>query len=69
MDTNNPLQEITQKDGTRLVYQLRQGSKPLPTLVFLGGYRSDMGGTKAIALDQFCAENGYSLLRFDYEGH
>lgn len=73
MDTNNPLQTIAQKDGhgheTTLAYHLRQGAKTLPTLVFLGGYRSDMGGTKAVALDQFCAENNYSLLRFDYAGH
>jgi pimeloyl-ACP methyl ester carboxylesterase len=40
-----------------------------PTLVWLGGYRSDMDGTKAIELDRFAAENGIGCVRFDYSGH
>jgi pimeloyl-ACP methyl ester carboxylesterase len=38
-------------------------------LVWLGGYRSDMTGTKAIELDRFAAENGLGCLRLDYSGH
>ena len=41
----------------------------MPGLVWLGGYRSDMIGTKAEALDQWAAENGQSCLRHDYSGH
>ncbi|MFK3777198.1 alpha/beta hydrolase [Agrobacterium sp. NPDC089420] len=40
-----------------------------PMLVWLGGYRSDMTGTKAIELDRFAAENGLACLRLDYSGH
>jgi pimeloyl-ACP methyl ester carboxylesterase len=40
-----------------------------PTLVWLGGYRSDMDGTKAIELDRFAAKNGIGCVRFDYSGH
>ncbi|MCZ7889214.1 MULTISPECIES: alpha/beta hydrolase [Agrobacterium] len=40
-----------------------------PMLVWLGGYRSDMTGTKAIELDRFAAENGLDCLRLDYSGH
>ncbi|MGV1784107.1 MULTISPECIES: alpha/beta hydrolase [Agrobacterium] len=40
-----------------------------PTLVWLGGYRSDMTGTKAVELDRFAAENGIACLRLDYSGH
>jgi pimeloyl-ACP methyl ester carboxylesterase len=40
-----------------------------PTLVWLGGYRSDMTGTKAIALDAFAATRGLACVRFDYSGH
>ncbi|MDA5637707.1 MULTISPECIES: alpha/beta hydrolase [Agrobacterium] len=40
-----------------------------PMLVWLGGYRSDMTGTKAIELDRFAAENGLGCLRLDYSGH
>ena len=38
-------------------------------IVWLGGYRSDMAGTKAVALDNFATDNGYSCTRLDYSGH
>jgi pimeloyl-ACP methyl ester carboxylesterase len=38
-------------------------------VVFLGGFASDMGGTKATALDGFCRDRGQAFLRFDYFGH
>jgi pimeloyl-ACP methyl ester carboxylesterase len=37
-------------------------------LVFLPGYASDMGGTKAVALDAWAERQGRSMLRFDYSG-
>ncbi len=40
-----------------------------PTLVWLGGYRSDMTGTKAVELDRFAQENGLACIRLDYSGH
>jgi len=40
-----------------------------PGLVWLGGYRSDMDGTKAVELDRFAAGKGLAYLRFDYSGH
>lgn len=40
-----------------------------PGLVWLGGFKSDMTGTKAIALDAWAAEHGRSCVRFDYSGH
>ena len=40
-----------------------------PGIVFLGGFRSDMTGTKASTLDEFCHGRGFSFLRFDYSGH
>ncbi|MEO4043818.1 alpha/beta hydrolase [Hoeflea sp. CAU 1731] len=40
-----------------------------PGLVWLGGYRSDMMGTKSEELDRFAEEHGMSCLRFDYSGH
>ncbi len=40
-----------------------------PCLVWLGGFRSDMRGSKAQAVDAFAAENGRACLRFDYSGH
>ena len=39
------------------------------TVVWLGGYRSDMTGTKAVALEAQARTLGTSFLRFDYSGH
>ncbi|UJW75707.1 alpha/beta hydrolase [Rhizobium sp. SL42] len=38
-------------------------------LVWLGGYRSDMSGTKAVEMDLLAAEHGLQAIRFDYSGH
>jgi len=40
-----------------------------PGLFWLGGFRSDMAGTKALALDDFGARRGLAVTRFDYSGH
>ena len=40
-----------------------------PTVVFLGGFRSDMTGTKAMALEAWAQKRGQGYLRFDYLGH
>lgn len=40
-----------------------------PTVVFLGGYSSDMGGTKALALEAHCRARGRGVVCFDYRGH
>ena len=38
-------------------------------VVFLGGFRSDMTGTKAIFLEDWARTRGRAYLRFDYAGH
>ncbi|MGB3500484.1 MAG: alpha/beta hydrolase [Mesorhizobium sp.] len=40
-----------------------------PGVAWLGGYRSDMTGTKAEALSAWAAESGHASLRHDYSGH
>jgi pimeloyl-ACP methyl ester carboxylesterase len=40
-----------------------------PGVVFLGGFRSDMTGTKAVALEDWARARGRAFLRFDYSGH
>src|SRR5579864_3408955 len=40
-----------------------------PGLLWLGGFKSDMQGTKAAALARFAAERGRAIVRFDYSGH
>jgi pimeloyl-ACP methyl ester carboxylesterase len=53
----------------RLAYQRLSGDKTRPGLIFLGGFASDMEGTKASFLHERCVEEGFSYLRFDYQGH
>lgn len=43
--------------------------RTLPGVIFLGGFMSDMTGTKAVFLESFCAKRGQGFVRFDYEGH
>ncbi len=50
-----------------LSYHKLEGTQP--GIVFLSGFRSDMTGTKALALEQFCREQGRQFIRFDYRGH
>lgn len=40
-----------------------------PGVVFLGGFMSDMTGTKAVFLQDWAERNGRAFLRFDYSGH
>jgi pimeloyl-ACP methyl ester carboxylesterase len=40
-----------------------------PLVMFCGGYRSDMNGTKALYLEAQCRARGQAYLRFDYSGH
>lgn len=58
---------VKREDGLRLAYRLRAGAGP--GVMWLGGFRSDMGGTKAEAIDGWAARTGRSYLRFDYSGH
>lgn len=48
---------------------LRQVEGRGPVIVWLGGFKSDMKGTKAEALDAFARRTGRAYLRFDYSGH
>lgn len=54
-------------DGTKLAYHKEERKSPV--ILFLGGFFSDMTGTKATFLDQFCKEHDLSYVRFDYFGH
>lgn len=58
---------LTLPQGRRIAYHYHAGKSP--TVVFMGGFKSDMTGAKATALEQFCQQNGQGFLRFDYTGH
>lgn len=55
--------------GYDLAYNLSPGRENAPVVVFCGGFRSDMGGTKAMYLEETCQRAGLGFLRFDYSGH
>jgi pimeloyl-ACP methyl ester carboxylesterase len=53
--------------GRRLAYHKTDGTGP--GVVFLGGFMSDMSGTKAVWLEDWARAQGRAFLRFDYSGH
>jgi pimeloyl-ACP methyl ester carboxylesterase len=55
------------RQGRKLAYHLTQGRGPC--VVFLGGLKSDMMGTKAVFLEEWAQAQGRAFLRFDYSGH
>lgn len=58
---------MTSPQGRRLAYHRLSGAGP--GVVFLGGFKSDMEGTKAIHLHDRASRSGRAFLRFDYSGH
>lgn len=58
---------LTTAEGRRLAYHRTPGKAP--GVVFLGGFMSDMEGTKALHLEAWARARGRAFLRFDYSGH
>lgn len=70
-DPSTPPRTIIREDGATIAYHFTPGKssdKPMG-VVFLTGFHSDMQGTKALALEQWCQSHGRAFLRFDYTGH
>ena len=59
---------VGQDSGARRI-AVRARAGGTPGLFWLGGFNSDMKGTKALALDAWAAEHGRACVRFDYSGH
>ncbi len=60
-------QYLDTPSGRRLAYHKSEGARP--GVVFLGGFKSDMEGTKALYLEAWAKRTGRAFLRFDYSGH
>lgn len=58
---------LARADGASIAYHRLAGHNP--GVVFLHGFRSDMDGGKALALEAHCRANGRGFLRFDLFGH
>ena len=58
---------LTTSEGRRIAYRRIAGQGP--GVVFLGGFKSDMQGTKALHLAAWARQSRRAFLRFDYSGH
>lgn len=58
---------LTTAQSRRIAFCQTKGKGP--GVVFLGGFRSDMEGTKALFLQDWAERHGRAFLRFDYSGH
>jgi hypothetical protein len=58
---------LARPDGERVAWRRVEGAGP--AVVWLGGFKSDMAGTKAQALADWAAAAGRAYVRFDYFGH
>ncbi len=61
------MDRMTTPQGRDLAFHRSAGRGP--GVVFLGGFRSDMGGAKAVYLSDWAAARGQAFVRFDYSGH
>jgi pimeloyl-ACP methyl ester carboxylesterase len=67
---DNSLKFLHIGDGAeRRAIAVRAQPGAAPGLLWLGGYKSDMKGTKAVALADWALEAGRACVRFDYSGH
>lgn len=61
------IERLERPDGETLALKRVEGAGP--TVVWIGGFRSDMEGTKALALDAAARERGWSFVRYDHFAH
>lgn len=61
------LQSLQRPDGENLAFKATAGDGP--TVVWIGGFRSDMEGTKALALEAAARERGWNYVRYDHFAH
>ena len=54
-------------EGRHIAYERLAGKAP--GVIFLGGFKSDMTGTKAQHLSEWAQARGRAFVRFDYSGH
>lgn len=60
-------QTLARPDGETLAFKAVVGEGP--TVIWVGGFRSDMEGTKALALEAAARERGWNYVRYDHFAH
>ena len=58
---------LTRTDGARLAMKRVEGEGPI--ILWVGGFRSDMEGTKALALEAAARERDWAFVRYDHFAH
>ena len=58
---------LQRPDGEHVAFKRVDGAGP--TVLWVGGFRSDMEGTKALALEQAARERGWAYVRYDHFAH
>jgi pimeloyl-ACP methyl ester carboxylesterase len=58
---------LERENGAVIAYHHSPGTTP--GVIFCTGFKSDMQGTKALALEEDCRSRGIQFTRFDYQGH
>jgi pimeloyl-ACP methyl ester carboxylesterase len=61
------MERLERGPGEWVAYERHPGEGP--EVMFLGGFASDMTGTKALYLEAHCRAKGRAFTRFDYRGH
>lgn len=61
------IETLIRPDGERLALKRVEGDGP--TVLWIGGFRSDMEGTKALALDAAARERSWAYVRYDHFAH
>jgi pimeloyl-ACP methyl ester carboxylesterase len=69
MNDQHPLFMPVGPRGSERNIAVRTQIGAAPGVIWLGGFKSDMKGTKAQALADWATQNGRAYVRFDYSGH
>lgn len=64
---SDDIRRLARLDGETLAYKAMEGAGP--TVLWIGGFRSDMEGTKALALDAAARPRGWAFVRYDHFAH
>lgn len=64
-EANKP--EHLEHEGAKLAFHRTDGHGPM--VIWCGGLKSDMDGSKAMFLEERCRDAGQAFIRFDYFGH
>ena len=63
------MESFISPEGRCLAFRRTEGKPGAPAFVWLSGFKSDMSGGKAMAVEAWAKDTGHGALLFDYSGH